>query len=163
MTQPLWPVDEVHALESRFGRHEFGMDGQVSERWERANLTTIDIPWVMWLAWDKKVAIYKIRCNRQVSSSLGSILQKINRLFKNDITKLGLDMYGGCYNYRMIRNRNRLSVHAWGAAIDLNPGANQLGTKGNMSPGVVEIFEDAGWTWGGQWKRSDPMHFQATQ
>jgi len=51
-------------------------------------------------------------------------------------------------------------MHSFGAALDLNAETNQLGTPGDMDAGLVQLFEACGWTWGGRWKRSDPMHFQ---
>ena len=78
-----------------------------------------------------------------------------------------MHLYGGCYNFRLIKNSNRLSCHAWGAAIDLDPEKNPLGvkydeSKGMMPRAVINIFEAEGWKWGGRFtKRPDCMHFQA--
>jgi hypothetical protein len=70
--------------------------------------------------------------------------------------------FGGCYNVRSKRSGNRLSTHAWGIAIDLNPETNGMGRRGDLSAEVVEVFESFGFTWGGRWAGSgrDPMHFQ---
>lgn len=69
--------------------------------------------------------------------------------------------YAGIYNARLQRGGSKLSTHAWGIAIDLNPATNQLGTKGSMDPGVVAIFKEHGFSWGGDFEgRKDPMHFQ---
>jgi hypothetical protein len=51
-------------------------------------------------------------------------------------------------------------MHAFGLAVDLNVSSNQLGTKGNIDPRVVEIFERWGFAWGGRWSPPDPMHFE---
>ena len=71
-----------------------------------------------------------------------------------------IETFGGCYNVRYMRGGKKLSTHSWGIAIDLNPNTNQMGTKGDMHPRIVEVFEDLDFIWGGRWKRSDPMHFQ---
>jgi D-alanyl-D-alanine carboxypeptidase-like protein/putative peptidoglycan binding protein len=69
--------------------------------------------------------------------------------------------WGGIYNFRAIRGTTRrLSLHAFGAALDLNPDTNRLGTEGDMSPAIVEVFEHHGFFWGGRFHRPDPMHFQ---
>ena len=70
--------------------------------------------------------------------------------------------FGGCFSFRPQRTGTKLSAHAWGIAIDLNPETNAQGTAGNMDPGVVSIFRDAGFEWGGDWlgRSQDPMHFQ---
>jgi hypothetical protein len=61
-----------------------------------------------------------------------------------------------------------LSLHSWGIAIDFTPSENTMGGtdgKGGPSklrqfPAFVEVFKKAGWTWGGDWKMKDDMHFQ---
>jgi hypothetical protein len=61
-----------------------------------------------------------------------------------------------------------LSLHSWGIAIDFTPSENTMGGtdgKGGPSklrqfPAFVEVFKNAGWTWGGDWKMKDDMHFQ---
>jgi hypothetical protein len=70
--------------------------------------------------------------------------------------------FGGCYNYRPKRTSGKLSTHSWGIGIDLNPETNAQGKPGDMHPGVVEIFREFGFKWGGDWsgKSKDPMHFQ---
>ena len=66
-----------------------------------------------------------------------------------------------CFDIRLIRGSNSvLSVHSWGAAIDMNIIENPLGSAGSWSNEFVatmiknEIF--CGQTWEG---RKDPMHF----
>ena len=53
-----------------------------------------------------------------------------------------------------------LSNHAFGLALDLNAVENQRGTVGQIDRGVVAIFEKWGFTWGGDWGYTDPMHFE---
>ena len=52
-----------------------------------------------------------------------------------------------------VAGTDRLSRHANGTAIDLNPGLP-------MSPGIVDCFEQSGFEWGGRWSNPDPMHFE---
>jgi hypothetical protein len=75
---------------------------------------------------------------------------------------LGLDVLGGTFNFRAIRGASSLSLHSYGAAIDLDPSNNALGdVKGAMPAFSVAIFKKHGATWGGDFKgRKDPMHFQ---
>lgn len=70
--------------------------------------------------------------------------------------------YGGCYVPRFIdRDPTKpLSYHAFGLAIDFNVSTNGLGTRGDLHPGIVQIFQNWGFTWGGVWSRPDPMHFE---
>ena len=82
------------------------------------------------------------------------------------------------FNYRKVKNSNKLSTHALGLAIDINPRDNPfIDRHGNKSPpnGVYDssrpgtitsssqcykIFEKYGWKWGGHWRYSkDYQHF----
>jgi len=58
------------------------------------------------------------------------------------------------------------SVHAHGAAIDINAGANPLSNQliTDMPPEISSIAASLGLGWGGNWKsRKDAMHFSAAQ
>jgi hypothetical protein len=83
-----------------------------------------------------------------------------------EIDRLGLrpaiHSWDGVYNFRPIRGTTRhLSLHAFGAAIDLNASTNPLGGSGDMDPRIIDVFRHFGFFWGGDFHgRSDPMHFQ---
>ena len=70
------------------------------------------------------------------------------------------DEYAGCYYPRFIAGSTTLSNHAFGLALDLNVPGNQRGSVGEMNRAVVAIFEKWGFAWGGDWKWTDPMHFE---
>lgn len=58
-----------------------------------------------------------------------------------------------------------LSLHSWGIAVDFDPPSNPMGGKSSKlrtpeGQAFVRVFTDAGWTWGGDWKMKDDMHFQ---
>jgi hypothetical protein len=88
-----------------------------------------------------------------------------------------LKTWDGCYNVRPIRGYEKryqtlvnggrddlamkyLSTHAWGLAIDVNAFENGLGKKPKLSKKFVKCFKDAGFVWGGDFKRMDGMHFE---
>jgi hypothetical protein len=94
-----------------------------------------------------------------------------------DLEKLpaGMTQYlvpsAGTYNCRPIANTNRLSVHAFGAAIDINTQFSDYWewSKGpggsakwrNRIPGEIgEVFERHGFIWGAKWYHFDTMHFE---
>lgn len=62
-----------------------------------------------------------------------------------------------------------VSAHSWGCAVDFDPPKNPMGGKikktGRPSvlrthPEFAQVFKDAGWTWGGDWRMKDDMHFE---
>lgn len=74
--------------------------------------------------------------------------------------------YNGCFVERMVRGRNKPSLHSWAMAIDFNSETEKLNQKknnqfhSNFSPLFIKCFTDAGIFWGGHWRsRFDPMHF----
>jgi D-alanyl-D-alanine carboxypeptidase-like protein len=68
--------------------------------------------------------------------------------------------YGGCYVPRFIAGTTTLSNHAFGLAFDVNVPENLRGTVGLINRQVVSIFQKWGFTWGGTWHFTDPMHFE---
>lgn len=82
------------------------------------------------------------------------------------------------FNYRVIVGTDRLSNHAYGRAIDLNPLLNPYIRDGitrptgatylSGAPGtilsdskIVTFFRERGWIWGGDWEdRKDYQHFE---
>ena len=78
----------------------------------------------------------------------------------------------GTYNCRAIAKTNRMSMHAYAAAIDINteettywqwvkPGPDGSYTWSNKIPvEIIDIFEKHGFIWGGRWYHYDTMHFE---
>lgn len=117
--------------------------------WVATNIATGSVP-----------ILGSVTCHRVMFPQLGAALAEIeNRKLAREID---VKEFGGCYVPRFIDRdrRGALSMHAFGLAIDLNVSENYMGTRGNMDPKVVEIFEKWGFEWGGRWSRPDPMHFE---
>jgi D-alanyl-D-alanine carboxypeptidase len=77
----------------------------------------------------------------------------------------------GTYNCRAIAGSTARSMHAYGAAIDLNTRysdywrwAGKAGAepvwKNQMPAEIVRVFEKHGFIWGGYWYHFDTMHFE---
>jgi hypothetical protein len=130
-------------------------DGTLDLRWE-LNLDYCYLPFPMVLSWNKEYTVFKFRCHYLLKDIFADVFTKILVMNLEKECKY----FGGCYSFRAKRNSKKLSVHSWGCAIDLNPETNQLGTKGDMHPDIVKIFEDHGFVWGGNFSVPDPMHFQ---
>lgn len=69
--------------------------------------------------------------------------------------------WDGCFNVRRQRGSlYRSSLHSWGIAFDINAAWNQLGKTPTLSLEMVRCIKQAGFDWGGDWKRKDGMHSQ---
>lgn len=86
------------------------------------------------------------------------------------------------FNYRVVAGTNKLSNHAFGRAIDINPMMNPYVKGSHVSPengadyadrsnirtGMIDdndlcyrLFTENGWTWGGGWSSvKDYQHFE---
>lgn len=158
-----WPNQSPTAMNAYYGCPDKNGDGRPDPIWETINITKIVPPYEMALAWNPAQPVSVIHVNRACAPSLSRILQRIKEHYgsQDEIEKARLHLYGGAYMFRLMRGANRLSVHSWGAAIDLDPGNNPFGGKVTMDPAVVALFAQEGWVWGGKWRTPDGMHFQA--
>jgi hypothetical protein len=157
----------------------------LNETWKEANLTTVALPkgMLMYAAWDNSIKVDHIYIHRLLADNLSKVLTEIwatarfkvkqahgfdkttgyyDGMTRKFLANLGLDQFGGTFNFRAIRGKKALSMHSYGIAIDLDPAHNALGAKvGRMPKWVVAIFEKHGWFWGGKFKRrKDWQHFQ---
>ena len=98
----------------------------------------------------------KIYCNRDLIKPLANALE--NLVKRGYVSEL--KTWDGCFNIRKKRGLNSMSLHAWGLAFDINAAWNQLGKEPTFSEGFIKCITDAGFDWGGYWKRKDGMHFQ---
>ena len=133
-------------------------DHTLDPRWQTEFLTRIALPFAIPLSWDKTRVVAQVTCHKLVADVFTTVFEEIER----GGLQQKLTSFGGCFNFRPQRTGTKLSTHAWGIAIDLNPESNAQGTAGNMDPAIVEIFKQAGFTWGGDWEghSRDTMHFQ---
>ena len=98
----------------------------------------------------------RIYCHQLMAPRLELALRA---LMAKKLTK-ELHTWDGCYMVRNMRGLKSWSLHAWGAAVDVNAAENRLGQKPVLSAAFVSCFTTAGLDWGGPWSRPDGMHFQ---
>jgi hypothetical protein len=115
--------------------------------WVASHITTETVP-----------ILGSVTCNKLIFPQLKAALQDIVNRGLAD--KINPDEYAGCYYPRFIAGSTKLSNHAFGLALDLNVPGNQRGTAGQMDRGVVAAFQRWGFSWGGDWAWTDPMHFE---
>jgi len=109
-------------------------------------------------------------------STASGLTADVNAKYASQFQSLVKDLEGtgydiksiGGYNYRNIAGTNKLSNHALGNAIDINPMANPDTGRGgrlitDMPAGIGEIANRNGFDWGGDWKsKKDAMHFEVS-
>lgn len=98
----------------------------------------------------------KIYCNKDLVMPLSKAFQ--NLIHTGHVNEL--KTWDGCFNVRKKRGGSTMSLHSWGVAVDMNAFSNCFGCKPTLSAGFVKCFTDAGFDWGGTWKKADGMHFQ---
>jgi len=147
---------------------------QIIKKYGRPNitgsgyLTTIQLPYPMRLAWDTKTKVSRISCHRLIADRL---LNVFNDLLKHyglaEIQKLGIDLFGGCFNFRKMRGGNAWSKHSWGIAVDLDPARNTLRETSKTArfarpeyKPMIDIFYKHGFINLGVEKNFDWMHFE---
>lgn len=114
---PVWPTQ----AEVRKGTSRFGSPGN------EAMLTSITPPYTLY--YDGK-PVRSIRVHQAVALHVQQALREVLEHYgEAEIHRLGLDLYGGSYNYRSTSTGKALSMHAWGIALDFAPDTNAYHTK----------------------------------
>lgn len=116
------------------------------------NMTLWDVPAELEIG----VIPKRLYCNKDIVRPLSAAFR--NLIDRGYVTEL--KTFDGCFNIRKQRGAQSQSLHSWGVAIDVNAAWNGLGKVPKLSVGFVSCFTDAGFDWGGTWKRLDGMHFQ---
>lgn len=131
-------------------------------------LTTITLPYPMRIAWDKDTKVTKMRCHKLISDDfLGVFNDLLTHYGYEKIVELGIDLFGGCFNFRKMRGGSDWSRHSWGIAIDLDPERNQLEETSKTArfarpeyKPMIDIFYKHGFISLGKEKNYDWMHFE---
>lgn len=132
-------------------------------------LTSVLMPFPLRLAWDTAVIVRSIRCHQQEANRVRAIFDDVLKAYgPEQIKALGIDLFGGCFNFRQMRGGSDYSKHSWGTAIDLDPSRNQLQetkatarfARPEYAP-MLDAFERHGWASLGRARNFDWMHFEA--
>ncbi|MCP4410075.1 MAG: hypothetical protein GY807_20490 [Gammaproteobacteria bacterium] len=133
--------------------------------------TRIDIPFDMYLAWDKRRRITRMTLHEKVASSAQRVLQQVTEIYSHkERRELGLHLFGGSLNVRRMRGGSRYSMHSWGIAIDFDPERNRLKwgrPRARLSHEDAvpfwQAWEAEGWLSLGRARNFDHMHVQAAR
>lgn len=149
-----WPESDQASLREFYG-----------EPGDESNLVTIAFPFPMY--YDGKL-VRTTRVHEKCAHSLLRVLVEIGKSYgqSRGIIEEAED-YGGCFNFRMKRGGSTYSLHAYGAAIDLDADDNTFRDtwplNADMPLEIMAAFAREGWISAGAFWGYDAMHFQATR
>ncbi len=140
-------------VKSRFGEFAFRPQPGVREvsvdpDWVDRHIVSADVP-----------ILGTVRCHQAIIDDLrGALNEVVNAGLAHEVDP---SAYAGCYHPRLIAvDRDRLSRHSWGIALDINVDLSQPGLGPPPSPEVVEILGRHGFRWGGDFLHADNHHFE---
>ena len=147
---------------------------QVTKKYGAANITgagylvKIKLPYPMRIAWDLDSSVNTMMCHKLVADNFTAVFNELLAVYGyNKIKELGIDLFGGCFNYRKMRGGNALSMHSYGLAVDLDPARNLLKESSKTArfarpeyKQMIDIFYKHGFISLGREKNFDWMHFQ---
>lgn len=149
-----WPSPNQTSL-----RAFYGAPGDESQ------LVRIEFPYPM--LYDGK-RVTRTRVHKACAASLLRVLTTIRDLLPQHAhIEDEANDFGGVFNARPKRGGTSWSVHAWGAAIDLDADDNTFRDswpmKADMPLEIMVEFAREGWISAGAFWGYDAMHFQATK
>jgi D-alanyl-D-alanine carboxypeptidase len=140
--------------------------------WYQSNITMIIPPFNMRMVRPVRSFPIHIRCAEATREWLDEIWKNAGR-DQHVIDEWGLSTFSGSFCYRPMRGLQRLSMHAYGCAIDFDAPRNAFHDRtphfATLRREVVDPFLRLGGVWGGDWngngsssdeRRADGMHFQ---
>jgi hypothetical protein len=135
---------------------------------EGTYLVRIKLPYPMRLSWDKYEVVNHMQCHKLVANNFLAVFNDLLELYGLEkIQELGIDLFGGCFNFRKMRGGSDYSRHSWGVAIDLDPDRNMLKETAKTArfarpeyKPMINIFYKHGFESLGVEEDRDWMHFQ---
>jgi hypothetical protein len=131
-------------------------------------LVTINLPYPMRIAWDTKTKVTRMRCHKDVAKNFEAVFNDLLAHYGYEkLVELGIDLFGGCFNFRKMRGGSSYSKHSWGIAVDLDPARNTLKETSRTArfarpeyKPMIDIFYKHGFISLGREKNMDFMHFE---
>lgn len=131
-------------------------------------LTMIKLPYPMSLSWDMDIKVTRMSCHKLIADKFLAVFNDLlDHYGYEKIVELGIDRFGGCFNFRKMRGGSDYSKHSWGVAIDLDPVRNKLKETSRTArfarpeyKPMIDIFYKNGFISLGVEKNYDWMHFE---
>ncbi len=168
LVRPATGNGHQHKAQAAYPRQKDMVDFYGAAGGPQCTAGTVVLPVPHVLAWNQAERIHSFACHERLAQPMSRLFAEAVRHYgRQRYEALGLTLFGGCYNFRNMRHGARLSTHAWGAAIDLNPEENQLrwgADRARFAQPEYEAFWNiamaqgatpAGIAWGRDW-----MHMQ---
>src|SRR5262245_10042222 len=108
------PADNQTDLEEFYSAHRIGTSGKPTAAWESQNLILVKPAYPLTLAFAPHSEVTRIKCHKKVADSLLRVFDEILAHFGSleEVRKARMHLFAGCYNFRPIKDSNRLSTHA---------------------------------------------------
>lgn len=145
--------------EVRRGNSIYGRAG------DESNLVTVDAPYTLYV---EGKATNRLRVHKAIADRVQAALRDVLTVYgKENIHRLKLDVYDGCFNNRSTVSGKSKSMHAWGIALDFCAEDNTYSMKapkarfsGAEYKHWWEIWESHGAVSLGRERDYDWMHLQ---
>ena len=120
---------------------------ELDPSWVRTHIATRRLP-----------LLGTVTCNRALIAQIREAMLQLQELGLGSTVR----SFSGCYSARFVNRipTATLSHHSWGIAFDINVPQNPFGGTPHQDPGLVDVLEEWGFIWGGDFLVPDGMHFE---
>jgi hypothetical protein len=164
-----WPAQS--AVDAFYGNPR-GRNASVNRVWYKSNITLVSPPFKMRMVRPVTKFPIHLKCAEATRDWLDVVWKNAGR-DQRVIDQWGMSVFSGSYCYRTMRGLQKLSMHAYGCAIDFDAPRNSLHDVtphfALLREEIITPFLKLGGVWGGDWngngspadeRRADGMHFQ---
>lgn len=114
------------------------------------SLDKVNLPFPVVLAWKPSYNIRQFSAHKLVTRHIELVYADLAKLDKHLINRAGIQLWGGCYEFRPVRgtetrDKPPFSAHSWGIAVDTDPVRNGLfmkAPKANLSHAEFDPIHD---------------------